>query len=288
MMRFNMADRDRNKVRGSINWDATAQLSLQGNVEYTDDNYSNSVYGLQNAKNFMANVEGNFAVNENFNANLFYTYEEQRAQSAGLSYSAGAITNTATVGGVAGNTVVSGGCFSTVLDKNANAKIDPCLNWSTDMKDKVNTIGGGFTWKGLMGGKLDLIGNLLYSDARTDIGITGGTYANNPYGGRRQARRDSRRHLHPDREHADGQPEDDRAADRRPVCARQAVRHPRVLRLAAPEGERLCVRRPAVRDDHERHADQRAGAELQRLRGRRFLYLPLALKVAGVEMGVRS
>ncbi len=179
MRRFNMADRNRNKLVGSVNWDVTGQLGLQGNVEYTDDDYNNSVFGLQSNKSLMANIEGNFAVTESFNANLYYTYEEQRMQSAGISY--GSNSNAANVGGVAGNTVVSGGCYATVLDKNMNAKIDPCLNWSTDMKDKVNTIGGGFSWKGLLEGKLDLIGSALYSDARVDNAMTGGTYANNPY-----------------------------------------------------------------------------------------------------------
>ncbi len=176
MRRFNMADRDRNQVRGSLNWDATERISLQGNVEYTDDNYSNSVYGLQSAKGLMANLEANWTVSENFTANLFYTYEEQRAQSAGISY--GSNSNTASVNG---STAVSGGCFNTVLAKNMNAKVDPCLNWSTDMKDKVNTIGAGFDWKNLASGKLEVMGNVLYSDARTDIGVTGGSYVNNPY-----------------------------------------------------------------------------------------------------------
>ncbi len=176
MRRFNMADRDRNKVRGAISWDATERLSVQGNLEYTDDHYSNSVYGLQDAKGWMANIEGNLALSETFNANLFYTYEEQRSQTAGISY--GSNSNTASVNG---STVVSGGCYATVLEKNMNAKIDPCLNWTTDMKDKVNTIGAGFTWRGLASGKLELIGNALYSDARSDNGMTGGTYVNNPY-----------------------------------------------------------------------------------------------------------
>jgi hypothetical protein len=178
MMRYYAADRNRNKVRGAINWDATNELSLQGNVEYTDDDYSNSVYGLQNEKQLMANIEVNWALNENFNANLFYTYEEQRQKSAGISYSAGQITNTDNVNGSMG---VSGGCFLTVMEKNANAKIDPCLNWSADMKDKINTVGVRFDWKGLLDGKLEFIGNALYSDARIDNGMTGGTYANNPY-----------------------------------------------------------------------------------------------------------
>lgn len=176
MRRYNMADRTRNKVRASVDWSATEQLSVQGGVEYVDDDFSNSVYGLQSAKNLALNLEANYAVSDNFSANAFYTYEELKSQSAGVAY--GANSNTASVGG---NTVVSGGCYATVLERNMNAKIDPCLNWSTDMKDKVNTFGVGVRYKGLMAGKLDLAGDVVYTDARTDIGVNGGSYVNNPY-----------------------------------------------------------------------------------------------------------
>ena len=181
MRRFNMANRNQNKVRGTLNWDATERFSLTGNVEYNDDDYSNSVFGLTSAKNFALTVEGSLAVTENFNANAFYTYEEQKLETAGASYASGAITNTATVGGVAGNTVVSGGCYATVLDKNINAKIDPCLNWATDMRDKVNTVGASFKYTGLMAGKLELWGDLIYSEARTSINVNGGSYTNSPF-----------------------------------------------------------------------------------------------------------
>jgi hypothetical protein len=181
LQRYNQADRRRNRLRGAVNWDASDVLAIAGNVDYIDDDYSNSTYGLTSAKGLMANVEANWTASESFSATLYYTYEEQRAKSSGLSYSAGQITNTANVGGVAGNTVVSGGCFSTVQDRNMNAKIDPCLNWFTNMKDKVHTIGASFDWKNLAAGRLELIGNALYSDARTDVGVSGGTYANNPF-----------------------------------------------------------------------------------------------------------
>jgi hypothetical protein len=65
--------------------------------------------------------------------------------------------------------------------KNENAKIDPCLNWSTDMRDKSDTVGIGFTYKNLMSGRLDLLGDLLYTESRTDIGVSGGSYVNNPF-----------------------------------------------------------------------------------------------------------
>jgi hypothetical protein len=168
-------------VRGTLNWDANEKFSLTGNVEYTDDDYTDSTFGLKGAKNLAVSLEAGYAVNGNFNLSAFYTYEEQKVNTAGASYSAGQITNTATVGGVAGNTVVSGGCFATVAEKNSNAKIDPCLNWATDMKDKINTVGANFKYAGLMAGKLDLWGDLLYSEARTNVGVTGGTYANSPF-----------------------------------------------------------------------------------------------------------
>ena len=135
MARFNMADRDRNKVRGTINWDATEQAVAAGNVEYNNDDYSQ--LGLRPAEREELGGQlsrATWTVSENFSANVFYTYEDQNAQQRGGFVQLRRRSPTrATVGGVAGNTVVSGGCFTTVLDKNANAKIDPCLNWGTDM-----------------------------------------------------------------------------------------------------------------------------------------------------------
>ena len=181
MRRFNMADRNRNKGRASLNWQASDKLSLQGGLDYNKDDYTHSVFGLKSAESWALNLDGTFSVSEAFTANAFYTYEDMRSRTAGASYGSGAITNTATVGGVAGNTVVSGGCFTTVLDKNENAKIDPCLNWATDMHDKVDTVGVGARYKGAMDGKLDLGGDLVFTRARTNNGMTGGTYANSPF-----------------------------------------------------------------------------------------------------------
>jgi len=181
MERFNQANRNQNKVRGTLNWDPTEKVQLTGNIEYNDDHYNSSTFGLQKTQNLAVNLEGNFVVTQDLTANAYYTYEEQKADSAGWSYSAGQLTNAANVGGVAGNTVVSGGCFNNVFDKNVNAKIDPCLQWATNMVDRINTFGASFKYAGLMEGKLDIVGSFLYSQARTSIGVTGGTYANSPF-----------------------------------------------------------------------------------------------------------
>lgn len=178
MRRYNMADRNRNKVRASLNWDATDRVSLSAALDYNKDDYSNSAYGLRNARNWALNFDANFAASSELVVDGFYTHEDTQSQSAGIGY--GSNSNTAFVG-QAGNTLVSGGCFATVQARNNNAKIDPCLDWSTDMRDRADTFGVSFRRKNLMAGKLEILGDLTYTDARTDIGVMGGSYVNSPF-----------------------------------------------------------------------------------------------------------
>jgi hypothetical protein len=175
MRRFNMADRTRDKVRASLEWQASDQFSLQGGIDFNRDNYANSVYGLQKSEGQAFNLDANVALSESAKVTGFYTHEDLRSKSAGNSYTA---NNTAT--NVSGATVISGGCFATIALRNASNKIDPCLNWGADMRDKVDTLGAAFSKKGLIGGKLDLNGSLAYSRARSTNEVSGGSYVNNP------------------------------------------------------------------------------------------------------------
>lgn len=173
--RFNMADRNRDRLRSSIDWQATDKLSLQAGLDLNKDDYINSVYGLRSAKGWTVNLDGSYALSENFTVGVFNTYENQRSGSAGDAYGSNSSATS-----VNGFTAISGGCFATVALKNLSAKMDPCLNWSTDMRDKVDTFGMNMKRKGLMSGKLDLSGDLIFSRARTDTDVTGGSYVNNP------------------------------------------------------------------------------------------------------------
>jgi hypothetical protein len=175
MRRYNMADRNRDKLRSSLNWQAGEQLSLQGGLDYNNDDYDNSVYGLKKARSWALNLDGTYAFNDNLSLTAFYSFEDQRSQTASNSYTAN--SNAANVNGA---TAISGGCFATIALRNLSNKIDPCLNWSTDMRDKVDTLGFSLRHKGMMSGKLDLGGDLIFTRARTDIGVNGGNYVNNP------------------------------------------------------------------------------------------------------------
>ncbi|MFM6990561.1 MAG: MtrB/PioB family outer membrane beta-barrel protein [Rhodoferax sp.] len=190
MRRFNMADRDRNKLRSSLNWQASERFSLQGGVDYSNDNYANSQYGLNKAQNAAINIDGVYNANENTSFGFFVSTEEQRSTSAGNSLATnnngtgsnayvGQSSNTAIVGNASCG-VVNGVTLNTIALRNQNNRIDPCNEWSADMRDHIDTLGLNFTQKGLWSGKLDLTTELVFSSAKSDIAVTGGSYVNNP------------------------------------------------------------------------------------------------------------
>jgi hypothetical protein len=176
LRRFNMADRNRDKLRSTLNWEATEKLSLQASADFNKDNYANSVYGLKSAKSWALNLEGTFAVNDKLSASLFFTLEDQKSRSAGDSY--GANSATANVNGF--TAISPAACYATIALRNANGKQDPCLNWDADNRDRIDTLGITVKQKGLLAGKLDIAADLSYSRAQTDINVNGGSYVNNP------------------------------------------------------------------------------------------------------------
>ena len=185
MRRYNMADRNRDKLRSMLNWDVSEKLSLQGGVDYNNDNYANSVYGLQKSTSTTFNLDAKYTANENTSFGAFYTNEDQKSVSAGnnlASNNTGLTTNsyvgTTTATNIVGNTACGGA--NTIAARNQNNKTDPCNNWSYDMRDKVDTLGISFNQKNLMAGKLDMTADLIYSSAKSDVTGAGGAYVNNP------------------------------------------------------------------------------------------------------------
>lgn len=178
MRRYIVSDRNRQKARSSLDWQATKKFSLQGTGEYNNDNYINAIYGLRKGTFWAASADAGYVATANLFADLYYTYDNQRLVSAGDAYGA---NSTATFQGMAANTIVSGGCFATVAAKNANAKIDPCLNWSKDNRDKIDTLGFSIRRNNLIGDKLNLTGEATYTRARTSTAVSGGSYVNNPF-----------------------------------------------------------------------------------------------------------
>lgn len=177
MRRYMEADRNRHKALSDLDWQATDKLSIHGNGEYTDDDYLNSAYGLKKDVFWAASMDASYAASENLVADVFYTYDNRRLLTRGDAY--GSNSTTAFVGQAA-DTLISGGCYPTVVARNASAKMDPCLNFSKGDRDKIDTLGFSLSRKGLLSGNLELATQVLYTRARTDTSVLGGSYVNNP------------------------------------------------------------------------------------------------------------
>jgi MtrB/PioB family decaheme-associated outer membrane protein len=174
--RFYVADRDRNHAHAEFDWNAKDKFSLQGTGEFDDDNYPNTKLGLKRRTWWASTLDVSYTASEDLVADVFYTYDNQRNFSAGDAY---ANNTTAAFQGQAGNTVTQG-CFTTIADKNANGKIDPCLNWVHNDRDKIDTAGFTLRRKNLAAKKLELASEVLYTRARTRNAAVGGSYVNNP------------------------------------------------------------------------------------------------------------
>jgi MtrB/PioB family decaheme-associated outer membrane protein len=175
--RYFVADRNRNHARAQFEWQAAEKFALQGTGQATDNNYLNSKLGLRRDTAWAATMDASYTPTADFVADVFYTYDNRHYNSAGDAYGT---NSTTTFQGQAGNTAISGGCFATIAARNASAKIDPCLNFFKNDRDKVDTVGFTLRRENLAGKKLQLATEVMYMRARTSNGVAGGSYVNNP------------------------------------------------------------------------------------------------------------
>lgn len=180
LRRYYVADRNRQKLRSLFDWQIAEPLSLEAGLNLTADHYPASIYGLQDAKNWALDFDGTYTLNSSWSASIYYTYENQNSTTAGNSYTANSNT-AALTNGQAGAVFLSGNScdsYTTLQQRNNNNKLDPCLDWSAAMADKVNTAGAALRGKGFSG-KLDVTANLTLSRARWDNQVGGGSWTNN-------------------------------------------------------------------------------------------------------------
>lgn len=175
--RFYVADRNRNDARAQINLLARDKFAFTLSGEASDDDYLNTKLGLQRRTWWASTIDASYVASDNLVADVFYTYDNQRLYATGDAFGS---NSTATFQGQAGNTALGGPCFSTVADRNASAKIDPCLNWTHNDRDKIDTAGLTLRRRNLAGNKLELAGELVYTRGRTENAVVGGSYVNNP------------------------------------------------------------------------------------------------------------
>jgi len=145
---FFEADRIQQVVKGGLDWQASEKLSLNLNGRYTDDNY-NTLYGFQKGNTWSANLDANYSFSDSGSINAYLT-KEHRARDltnlqalADINITAGLPNSPTKLATPAGST------------------------WTNTLTDDDLTFGLGAKQAGLMGGKLEVAGDLTYTLGET-------------------------------------------------------------------------------------------------------------------------
>ena len=138
---FFSASRTQQSVKGQVNWEATDQVSVALSSKYTEDKYGTGTYGVQNGNTWSFNADASYAYQEN---GAFYAYATKQHRQRELT-------------SLQRNTVTAGAASVTAIAIPATA------TWTNLLKDKDTTVGVGIKQTGLMGGKLELSGDVAYS-----------------------------------------------------------------------------------------------------------------------------
>jgi MtrB/PioB family decaheme-associated outer membrane protein len=171
---FFLADRNRDKVRSQLNFQASESLSLQGSLDYNRDHYKPE-FGLKESKSWIASLDSTFAFNATTSFNFFYTYEDMKTSMDSLAIARG-LTTTTLVPHVSGPPCAPYTNVANTLP--ADYFTDSCRQWAQSQADKIHSLGFGALFRGLMASRLDIAAEVTYSRARTPISVTGGTYYN--------------------------------------------------------------------------------------------------------------
>lgn len=138
---FFSASRTQQSVKAQVNWEASDQLSVGLSTKYTQDKYGNETYGVQNGNSWSFNADASYAYQEN---GTFYAYATQQHRQRELT-------------SLQRNTVTVSAASATAIAIPATA------SWTNLLKDNDTTVGLGIKQIGLMGGKLELAGDIAYS-----------------------------------------------------------------------------------------------------------------------------
>ncbi|MDD5295606.1 MAG: MtrB/PioB family decaheme-associated outer membrane protein [Rhodocyclaceae bacterium] len=140
-------DRKQHMLKAGLNWQANDQLSVGLMGRYTDDSYD-TTYGWKSGKQWSLNVDAAYNISETASVSGYMTQQYRQRNRTDI------------------RAVALSSATTTAIN---------VPNYATDngiLKDDDITIGLAFKNAGLMGGKLELVGDVSYSAGRTDYGTT--------------------------------------------------------------------------------------------------------------------
>ena len=178
LRRYSVADRNRDKVRTSLAWQANETWSLQGGVDLNKDHYPDTTFGLQDAKGWATNLDVTYSPTDNLSTNVFYTFEKLRSLTGG-QHLHGEQQCQHHHRRPAGHRGSCRECLRRLHDAAAAEQqqqagsVSPlvfgCARRRAHRRARIEEEAG----------KLDLLGNLTFARSRSDNSVTGGNWANN-------------------------------------------------------------------------------------------------------------
>lgn len=92
---MNISDRQRDKVRLSLDWDPVENTSVQFRVDWAKDDYQNQGrdYGLRDGSARLYSIDGSYAISENWKVTAWYSYDQTRSKSYSYRSATGGAAN---------------------------------------------------------------------------------------------------------------------------------------------------------------------------------------------------
>ncbi|MEY4592002.1 MAG: rane protein [Pseudomonadota bacterium] len=150
MRKFIYADRSREQIWANATLLATESLAFGARLDLNDDRYTQSQYGLDHAGSWVAHLDVNYAVNDDFSL-YGYLSRQEIGSRLGSRYSKN-VTDIVTV--------------------------QPNQEWQARMRDGVDAVGVGFRHQGLMAGRLELSSDLSLVQTQSEYLMSGGACTN--------------------------------------------------------------------------------------------------------------
>jgi len=111
--KFFMAPRKRDKVRAFLNVAPTEKIDLQAAIDYKNDDFHKSQYGLQEAKGWAVNLDANYVASDKLSGHVFASFDKYETGQRSNAFNGG----------------------SRVISSN--------FDWTADIDDRTSTFGIG-------------------------------------------------------------------------------------------------------------------------------------------------
>lgn len=142
--KFNQADRSLDQLKAIVNISSTEMTSWSISGQWQNEDFNDSFLGLTNRELWRASVDWNHILRQDVMLHGFYAYEQFNDTMRSLSFRPGQSIDS------------------------------PTRQWARDGKDRVHSLGAGFTWNAIRD-KLDVDVNYTASLAETDYSFSGGS-----------------------------------------------------------------------------------------------------------------